>query len=382
MVNILKKKLELILNSNSLIPQGFKDHVSFDTNVEHEYKNKIIDFFISNGFDLVKSPLLEFFNNENDNCFVIEEKKNEPKLIIRDDITPQIIRIASSRLKNKTRPIKLCYYGEVIRKTGTMLRPERQFLQVGSEIIGTKNIFADIEIITLAYQSLSRIGVKNITIELTSKIFLEEIFSRIDNVNLLNKLKNFIKQKDNKNSLALVSNDQDRTLLEHLFSFTGNSDKFSHNIHDFIVSDRSKKEIENINIISSNINLKKEDQFIFDFTDIDNKNYHNGIKFTFFAKNVRGEIASGGRYTLKNNDNDEMAVGFTCFMDTVLRASSFENMTKKILIPFATHKDIKNDLIKKKYNIYSLFEDESKIENFAKKYFCTHYLKNNKIKKI
>ena len=43
----------------SLIPEGFKDHIDFNTNVEHEYKNKIIDLFIKNGFDLVKTPLLE-----------------------------------------------------------------------------------------------------------------------------------------------------------------------------------------------------------------------------------------------------------------------------------------------------------------------------------
>ena len=66
--------------------------------------------------------------------------------IIADDITPQIIRIASSRFANKKMPIKLCYYGEVIRKKGSMLRPERQFLQVGSEIIGAENILSLIHI--------------------------------------------------------------------------------------------------------------------------------------------------------------------------------------------------------------------------------------------
>ena len=146
------------MDNKSLIPEGFKDHVDFNTNVEHEFKNKIIDFFISNGFDLVKTPLVEFYEKNSKNCFFIEAKKKEPKLFIRDDITPQIIRIVSSRLKNKIRPIKLCYYGEVIRKKGTMLRPERQFLQVGSEIIGSKSILADIEIISLAYKSLKEIG--------------------------------------------------------------------------------------------------------------------------------------------------------------------------------------------------------------------------------
>ncbi len=167
------------MDNKSLIPEGFKDHVDFNTNVEHEYKNKIIDIFITNGFDLVKAPLLEFYQKNSDNVFIIESKKREPRLFIRDDITPQIIRIASSRFKNKIRPIKLCYYGEVIRKKGSMLRPERQFLQVGSEIIGSDSILADIEIISLAYKSLKDIGVKNITLELTSKIFLAEVFSKI-----------------------------------------------------------------------------------------------------------------------------------------------------------------------------------------------------------
>ena len=66
-----------------------------------------------------------------------------------------------------------------------------------------------------------------------------------------------------------------------------------------------------------------------DFTEFDDKNYHDGIKFTFFAKNVRGEVASGGRYKIKKNLKEESAVGFTCFMDTVLRASSFKNSSKK-----------------------------------------------------
>ena len=82
------------MSNKSLIPEGFKDHVDFNTNVEHEYKNKIIDYFISNGFDLIKTPLVEFYENNSKNCFVIESKKIERKLFIRDDITPQIIRIA------------------------------------------------------------------------------------------------------------------------------------------------------------------------------------------------------------------------------------------------------------------------------------------------
>ena len=370
------------LDNKSLIPHGFRDHIDFNTNVEHEYKNKIINIFISNGFDLVKTPLLEFYQKNNGNSFIIETKKTEPKLFIRDDITPQIIRIASSRFKNKTRPIKLCYYGEVTRKKGSMLRPERQFLQVGSETIGSDSILADIEIINLAYKSLKVIGIKNITLELTSKIFLEEIFSKVKDLDSLHKLKSFIKQKDTKNALRLVKHKNNKLLLKLLFSLTGSVTDLEKKIHNIKISDSLKTEIENIKKISKKINFKNKDQIILDFTEIDNKNYHDGIKFTFFAKNVRGEVASGGRYKIKTKNKQESAVGFTCFMDTVLRASSFENKSKKILVPFDINDKIKKSLINKNYIVFTFFGEISDITKFAKKYFCTHIYINKKIKKI
>ena len=368
--------------NTSLIPEGFKDHVDFSTNVEHEYKNKIIDIFITNGFNLIKAPLLEFYQKNNDNVFIIELNKKEPRLYLRDDITPQIIRIASSRFKNKIRPIKLCYYGEVTRKKGSMLRPERQFLQVGSEIIGSDSILADIEIISLAYKSLKDIGIKNITLELTSKIFLAEVFSKFKDLKSLNKLKTFIKQKDIKNSLALIKCKDHRLLLECLFNLTGSYKDFDKKINNIKLQESLKLEIDIIKKISKKINFKNNDEITIDFTEIDNKNYHDGIKFTFFAKDVRGEIASGGRYKIKRNNAEESAVGFTCFMDTVLRASSFENNSKKILIHFDTNDNVKKNLIKKNYILLSFFGNISDMNLFAKKYLCTHIYKNNRIKKI
>ena len=365
-----------------LIPEGFKDHVDFNTNVEHEYKNKIIDIFITNGFDLVKTPLLEFYKNNSSNCFFIDSKKKDPKLFVRDDITPQIIRIASSRFNNKIRPMKLCYYGEVLRKKGSMLRPERQFLQVGSEIIGSDSILADIEIISLAYQSLKKIGIKNITLELTSNVFLDKIFSKINNVKILKNLKCFIEQKDKKNSLNLIKNEKEKLFLENLFNLTGNFNDLIKNINKLSISDEIKKEVLNLKQIVKMLNFQKNDQIFLDFTEFNKKNYHDGIKFTFFAKNVRGEIASGGRYKIKTKLKEESAVGFTCFMDTVLRASSFENSSKKILVPFDIKDNIKKNLIKKNFIVFSFFGDISDINKLAKKYFCSHIYKNKRIIKI
>ena len=191
-----------------LVPAGFKDSLNFDASIEHKYKNSIINYFRDNGFTLIKTPLVEFSKNLDRNTLTLKTNKKNDQLSIRNDITPQIIRIASSRLANKIRPLKLCYYGEVVRKMGTILRPERQFQQVGAEIIGSESYKADVEIINLAYETLKKIGVKNIVIEITAPFFLDSLLKKITNKDLKNKLKKYIKLKDINNCLKLLKKNE------------------------------------------------------------------------------------------------------------------------------------------------------------------------------
>tara|TARA_B100000579_G_C22806118_1_gene842616 strand:+ start:395 stop:1507 length:1113 start_codon:yes stop_codon:yes gene_type:complete len=365
-----------------LIPPGFNDNVTFEAYVEHKYKNTIINYFKSNGFDLIKTPLVEFSNENDDNNFIFSRKKNEDELKIRNDITPQIIRVASSRLSKKKRPLKLCYYGEVLRKKGSMLRPERQFLQVGAEIIGSSNLQADTEIISSAFNSLTNIGIKNITIEISSKIFLEVFFKKLKDKNLESLLKESIKIKDLKKCMSFLKNENSKTYLNNIFLCTGNFPVVEDKLHLIEVDSVTKKEILNIrNLIKSLENLNFEN-FNLDFTELVEKKYHEGLKFTFFAKNVRGEVASGGRYKIINNSLEETATGFTCYMDTVLRASTFENLAKKILVPYSTSSDLKEKLIEEGYVLFSIFDKSVDLAKDAKEYGCSYYLKDLKVIKI
>jgi len=370
------------LKNEFLIPPGFKDNVNFEAYIEHEYKNNIISYFRSYGFDLIKTPLIDYIDDHVKNNFIISTKKNEEGLKIRNDITPQIIRVVRSRLKGKNRPLKLCYYGEVARKFGTMLRPERQFLQVGAETIGSNKIDADIEIIDLAYKALSNIGIKNITIELSSKVFLDQFFKKISDSQLILKLKKLIKSKDINKSLNLLSDENDKNYLLNIFNCSGNLMLIDKYLSNFSTDQITNKEVKNLKTIISKIRLKTADQIIIDLTEIEEKKYHDGIKFTFFAKNVRGEIASGGRYSIKYNNHYETATGFTTFMDTVLRASSFDNLEKKILLPKNTNNKIKNYLVNNGFTLFVLFEEIKDIESEAKNFGCSHYFENNKAKEI
>ncbi len=366
-----------------LVPAGFKDSLNFDAYIEHKYKNSIINYFRDNGFTLIKTPLIEFSNNLDSNSLALKENKRKVQLSIRNDITPQIIRIASSRLANKIRPLKLCYYGEVVRKVGTILRPERQFQQVGAEIIGSESYKADVEIINLAYQTLKKIGVKNIVIEIAAPFFLNSLLKKINDKDLKNKLNKFIKLKDINNCLKLLKKNELYNSFKILHLCSGvikNKKNYISKLNKIIGYDT---EVKRLIKISNLIKTSKNDSLNIDFFELQkNKNYYKGIKFTFFAKDVRGEIAGGGRYNLKYGNNSETAIGYTCYMDTILRSSSLINKNKIILIGFNTSDKTKQKLINKGYSLFKSFEDNTDIKKQAKKFGIRYYLINNSIKQI
>ena len=367
----------------NLIPEGFKDDVTSQVATEHKFKNDIINHFQSNGYDLVKTPLVDFFNQgESQNVFKILSKKGE-KLIIRDDITLQVARLSKTRLFTKNTPLRLCYYGEVVRKKGTMLRPERQFLQIGAECIGVNSFLADVEMMELAYSSLSLVGINNITIEISSRIFFDTFFNDIKNLALKKELKRLIKIKNLKEICELLD-EKKQIYIKNLFSCTGIYNDKKENLDKLTINNKTSNEIENIkNIVKKFSHDHKKVNIFLDLCEVDDKNYHSGVRFTFFANNVRGEIARGGRYVVANsNKNNVGGTGFTCYMDTILRASRIEINEKKILIPFNTSSTKINYLIKRKYSVVRYFGNSLISRKITKDQRCQFYLNENNIIKI
>tara|TARA_Y100000741_G_scaffold309813_1_gene253367 strand:- start:1235 stop:2350 length:1116 start_codon:yes stop_codon:yes gene_type:complete len=368
---------------DSLLPEGFRDEVSKQAAIEHKYLNLIIKLFTSYGYELVKAPLVEFTNQFNSkNTLNIKVKKNKKELSIRDDITMQIARLANARLSKKKRPLKLCYYGEVVRVKGSILRPERQFLQIGAECIGEKSYLADVEMIELAYKALTLVGIKKISIELSSRIFLDKFYEYIKSSKNNANIRSLIRKKDINKVLKLIDT-KNQKYIKNIFSCIGIFTDKIKNLKKLNVDKSTSIEIKNlINIHKYFVDKRFDVNFFLDLSEINDKNYHNSTRFTIFAEDVRGEIAKGGRYISYNQNINENSTGFTCYMDTILRASSKIEKLKKILVPFDISEKKRSELIKKKYIIERYFGTPNKIKNMAllKKYNL--YLLNNKILKL
>src|SRR5215510_5501735 len=82
---------------------------------------------------------------------------------LRPDITPQIARVAATRLADVEGPIRLCYEGAVIRRAGEA--GQREILQAGIELVDAPEPDGDAEVLAVAAAALARIGLPEIRID-------------------------------------------------------------------------------------------------------------------------------------------------------------------------------------------------------------------------
>ena len=154
-------------SSASLLPNGLIDLLA--PNAENEARTiaAFMAEFASFGYARVKPPLVEFEESllgEGPGqklarqTFRMMDPVSQKMMGVRADVTAQIARIATSRLAGEERPLRLSYAADVLRVNGTQLRSERQFCQVGCEMIGTDTLMADVEMPLVALKALSSVG--------------------------------------------------------------------------------------------------------------------------------------------------------------------------------------------------------------------------------
>jgi ATP phosphoribosyltransferase regulatory subunit len=92
------------------------------------------------------------------------EPESGEVVALRPDITPQVARIAATRMGDIEGPLRLCYQGAVIRQTDGA-RGQREILQAGVELLGAGEPHGDGEIVALAAELLLEIGLEPCRLE-------------------------------------------------------------------------------------------------------------------------------------------------------------------------------------------------------------------------
>src|ERR1700757_2845108 len=159
----------------ALLPTGMHDLLPPEAETEAAVVARLMATLTAHGYERVKPPLVEFEETllsgagaaMATSTFRLMDPVSHRMIGVRADMTPQIARIAATRLGGVPRPLRLSYAGQVLRVTGSEIRPERQVGEVGAELIGAAGPAADVEAIAVAGEALAAIGVPNLSVDIT-----------------------------------------------------------------------------------------------------------------------------------------------------------------------------------------------------------------------
>jgi len=373
---------------NQLLPEGFRDSLPELALKEDKINSIFIQLMQKNGFVLVKPPLLEFEstlffllnNNEESDSFRVLDPISQKMMGLRTDITVQIARISSGSLIDLPRPLKICYCGDILKVNNTNLNLSRQAIQIGSEIIGTKNNNCESEIIGLISETLKSLKIKNFFFNFTMPTLISSIEK---DFSLSNTQLNLIKQKfKNKNptDLEKISNKL-KEISDNLIDSVGSAREKLKQLKQIKFTKFVQKEINTFIKIVQKITINFPDIEVYiDPLEIDDSDYHTGVAFKVFSENLK-ELFRGGNYKV----SEENCIGFSGFTESLVNESLLKfSPQKKIYVPINIEINEKKNLQNKGFvTLQALnLQSKNKMINEAKKHQCNFYFFDKHIYKL
>ncbi|MBR1778241.1 MAG: ATP phosphoribosyltransferase regulatory subunit [Alphaproteobacteria bacterium] len=335
---------------SGLLPVGMTDTLSPFVEYEAEAISVFMDVFQGAGYQRVAPPMLEFeetllsekYGDLSCQTFRVTDAVSGQIMGLRADMTPQIGRIAVTRLKQEPRPLRLAYAGHVIRMFPTQLNPARQILQVGAELIGADCAKADAEIILLAAEVLEKLGVPHFVFDLNLPTLFPALCTayEIDRDDR-EKMTMLLNQKDFPAALEVLEATNkkarsDKDIFLSLFQAFGDCDRVLGLLRPLSLPSEAAAEYHRLT--EAVALLKKEKPSLSLTIDVlENRGfeYHCGIGFSLFSEKSGQELGRGGRYFAGiDGERSEPAVGITLFLEDILSVLQKSDNKKRVYVPF------------------------------------------------
>jgi ATP phosphoribosyltransferase regulatory subunit len=330
----------------ALLPTGIHDLLPPEAEAEADAVSRLMATLAAHGYERVEPPLVEFeetlFSGAGAAMTTATFRMMDPishRMIgVRADMTPQIARIAATRLGNAPRPLRLSYAGQVLRVKGSEIRPERQIGQVGGELIGAEGPAADIEAIAVAGEALAALGVSHLSVDITLPTLVPAIAEAYDiGGERAAALRAALDHKDAATVAAIAG--EAGELLEALLAAAGPVATTLAALDRLVLPARARAERIRLGAVLDGLAVAAPDLKV-TVDPVENRGfeYHTGISFTFFAggpsaRGPLGELGRGGRYEAGDPAAPEPATGFTLYTDTILRVLPEVISPRRVLLP-------------------------------------------------
>jgi len=373
----------------ALLPAGLQDLLPPDAVHEARLREWLLGTLAAHGYELVKPPLVEFEESllsgpgaaMTADTFRMMDPISQRMMGVRADMTPQIARMATTRLAKAPRPLRLSYAGDVLRIKASQLRPERQFVQVGAELIGSASAEADAEAVLLAAEALAKVGVNRVSVDLNSPTLVQILCKSLGCGPLETaRLRAALDRKD----VAEVANvgGPASELCVKLLRAAGSVTHALDQLAAIEMPPTAAADARRLVEVAELVRKAQPDLALtIDPVEYRGFEYQTGVSFTIFARGVRGELGRGGRY-LAGDGAAEPATGFTLFLDTVGRAVQETRPGDRIFLPHGTEPAAGAKLRIDGWATLAGLEPASDPGAEGRRLGCTHLWLSGKIVKI
>ena len=332
-----------------LLPAGLADLLPPDAAREARAVDIAIERFAAFGYERVKPPLVEFEESLlggpgaalGPQTFRLMDPVSQRMMGVRPDRTVQVARIAVTRLKHEPRPLRLSYGGNVIRVRGSALKPERQFAQVGTELVGVDSAEADAEAVLLAVDALRAVGVAELSVDLNLPTLVAAAAAGLKlPAETLHRVRRALDRKDEGGiAQALGDNKKAADLLVGLVRAAGPAERGVARLTALKLPAAGAAEAARLAEVVKLVRAADADlPMTLDPVEYRGLEYQTGVSFSVFALTGRQELARGGRYSAGYPEDgvSEPATGFTLYMDAVMSASDTAPERPRLFLPLGT----------------------------------------------
>jgi len=330
------------------LPKGTRIYLPDEAARKRHVETRLFEVFGRWGYREIVTPTFEFFDALaggtdqalQENMFTFVDRETGRMLALRADITPQVARIVATRLRDESKPIRLCYVTNVFRYDEPQLAHYREFSQAGVELIGLDKPEAEAEVIAMTVEGLRALGLGRFQIDVGHPDFfrglMEEI--RVDG-GRLREVRTALARKDVSSLERLVGElappahiGEALLALPALFGRAEVLERAAR----FARNPRSERALTNLGEVYRLLTIYGlADAVLLDLGEVRGFDYYSGTYFEAYVADFGASVAAGGRYDqmLERFGYACPAVGFAFDVTRVLSVMEAQGVAVELAGP-------------------------------------------------
>ncbi|TAH11516.1 MAG: ATP phosphoribosyltransferase regulatory subunit [Curvibacter sp.] len=326
-----------------VLPDHIADVLPSEARHIEEIRRDLLDMARCYGYELVMPPLLEHLESLLSGTgealdlqtFKLVDQLSGRMMGLRADSTPQVARI-DAHLLNRQGVTRLCYCGPVLHTRPAAPHATREPLQFGAEIFGHAGLEADLEILTLALDTLKSAQVGALTVDLADARIVDALLAP-SGLNPARKvLVHAALAAKDRSELAELVKGCPLAIAQGLQSLV---DLYG----DAAILQQAKKVLPDLpGIREALAHLEwlaghlDGVRVSFDLADLRGYAYYTGVRFSLFSAGASDALARGGRYDEVGSvfGRKRPAVGFSLDVKTLASAAVVRPLRAVVRAPW------------------------------------------------